>query len=276
MKVIFFLLQNSKKNFVLALITGLLAGASSSGIIALIHLIISTELSHFRLFLISFIFAWIGFGFFSAVSTYFLSKLSQKTIFDLRLNLTKQILASPLKLIEAAESKIFLVLTEDINTLANSLERIPSVFAAVATVLGCFILMAFISPLLLSCLLIILILAFPLYIFPLKKMQKYLSSMRQEWNLIFKQFYSLHQGIKELLLNLDKQKSFAEQHLYPACERQYKQAIKAKTLNTIASRWGDLFLLAGLGFIIFTLPKSGYITFQELSEFLFIFLFTLS
>ncbi|MEC4851864.1 MAG: ABC transporter transmembrane domain-containing protein, partial [Jaaginema sp. PMC 1079.18] len=184
MEILVFLLRNSRSNFVLAVVTGLLAGASSSGIIALIHFIISTELSHFYLSLLGFIAAWLGFGLFSAASSYFLSRLSQKTILNLRLSLTRQILNTPLKQIEAAESKIFLVLTEDINTLANSLERIPSVFAAIATVLGCLCLMAFISPLLLGLLALILLLCFPLYVFPLKKMQNYLSDVRQEWNII--------------------------------------------------------------------------------------------
>lgn len=276
MKVLLFLLQNSRKNFLLALVTGLLAGASSSGIIALIHFIISTELTYFYGSLFGFITAWIGFGVFSAASTYFLSQLSQQTILDLRLTLTQQILNTPLQKIEAAESKIFLVLTEDINTLANSLERIPSVFAALATVLGCLLLMAFISPLLLGMLILILLLCFPFYIFPLKKMQNYLTLVRQEWNGIFKYFYGLNRGIKELLLSLPKQNAFLYKHLYPACHRQYQQAIRAKTLYTIASRWGDLFLLVGLGIIIFTLPHWHYISFAELSEFLLIFLFTLS
>ncbi|MEC4851377.1 MAG: ATP-binding cassette domain-containing protein, partial [Jaaginema sp. PMC 1079.18] len=97
-----------------------------------------------------------------------------------------------------------------------------------------------------------------------------------EWNIIFKYFYELHHGIKELLLSLSKQKSFVSNYLDPACQRQYQQAIKAKTLYTIVSRWGDLFLLASLGVVIFTLPTWSSLSFADLKEFLLIFLFTLS
>lgn len=276
MKALIFLLKNSKVDFSLALVTGLLAGASYSAMIALIHLMIQTELSQYWLYLISFVTAWIGYGVFSPASTYFLTHLSEKAILNLRITLTQKILKSSLIAIERNKSEIFVVLTEDINAIASSLEKVPSFFASSVIVVGCFIVMIWISPLLCLLLGIFLIIFLPLCIFPLNWIESYLSNIRKEWTVIFKHFYSLNHGIKELLINAKRRHDFLGYHLYPAFQMQYRQAIKYKTLDSIISRWGELFLLAGLSLLIFTLPNWGYISFRQISEFLFIVLFAVA
>lgn len=276
MKALLFLLRNSKINFALALITGLLAGASYSGMLALIHLMIQTQLSQFWFYLVSFVAAWIGYGILSPASTYFLTRLSEKAILNLRITLTQKILDSPLSAIEKNRSEVFVVLTEDINAIALSLEKVPSFFASSVIILSCFIIMLWISPLLCLLLSLFLIVFLPLCIYPLNWIESYLSNIREGWSIIFRHFYSLNHGIKELLINSKRRQDFLEYYLYPSFQMQYQQAVKYKTVDSIISRWGDLFLLAGLGLLIFTLPRWGYITFQQINEFLFIVLFAIA
>ena len=275
MTALLLLLKASRKNVLVSILTGIIAGASFSGLVALIKLAIDTELEHFYGLLSAFILCWASYGFFSILSAYFLEKLAQKTIFDLRLSLSEKILSTPLKVIEEAGSQIFVVLTEDVNTLSYALQQIPGAVTAIATVLGCFLCLLWVSPLLFSTLMTVLLVSIPLYVLPLRKFHRYISDLRQGWNKIFDKIYSLNHGIKELLLNHNKKQSFLKDELYPACETQMQQAIKGKTYESLISRWGDLILLSGLGFATFTLPKYGYINFQTLSEFIFVFLFSL-
>jgi putative ATP-binding cassette transporter len=51
--------------------------------------------------------------------------------------------------------------------------------------------------------------------------------------------------------------------------------MRTRLYSTVIQRWGELYLLFGLGFILFVLPQREIVDFQEILDFLLILLFTI-
>ncbi|MDJ0707853.1 MAG: cyclic peptide export ABC transporter [Leptolyngbyaceae cyanobacterium MO_188.B28] len=267
------ILKQYQRICLLAVVAGILSGASFSGLVVTIVEAVETQLAQPYLSLLKFIPTWLGYGVFSIASSYYVSKLSQQLVFDLRIGLIEKILNTPLEQVEKMGARGFVVLTEDINTLANALEQFPSVLSALAIVIFCSFVYVATSPTLF--LFIALIIGFfsLFYTRPLQKIRRHRQQVRQEWNQIFSYIHQLNQGIKELLLNSAKKHVFLHERFYPACQRQRQQTIRANVLENLTSRWGDLFLLLALGLAIAILPQLGYVSFQAIEKCLLIFLF---
>ncbi|WP_460206552.1 hypothetical protein [Scytonema sp. NUACC21] len=120
MNLIRLFLNTSWKNIVLAVFTGLLSGASTAGLIALINLTLQgTNLPNSTL----------AFGFLglcvllliaTTVSQMFISRLVEQIIYDLRLLLTRRILVCPLRQIEEIGiPRLLAALTQDIVAIVK-------------------------------------------------------------------------------------------------------------------------------------------------------------
>jgi putative ATP-binding cassette transporter len=80
------------------------------------------------------------------ISQTLLTHLGQKAIFDLRLRLCRQILATPQRgLEEMGSPRIMAVLTDDISAISNTVTTIPVLCMQFAVVLGSLIYMAWLS-----------------------------------------------------------------------------------------------------------------------------------
>ena len=116
MKCFFSLLHTSWRIAALAVVAGVISGVSSAGLIALIH----TLLSHSEPLAAIWLWRFIGLiliVIINAVCSYFLSAhLAEKTRANLRLNLSRRILVTPLRhLEEIGPARILATLTDDVS-----------------------------------------------------------------------------------------------------------------------------------------------------------------
>ncbi|MCR9253498.1 MAG: hypothetical protein NXI20_23990, partial [bacterium] len=139
MKIIALLIKNSKVVFIIATISAIIGGLSFSGIIYVINEGIQSEMADPQPQIIKFVIIWALYGITSVVSVYAITKAAQNVILNLRLSISQKILKATFSKLEYQSDKILTILTTDINTISNSVNRLPNTFKNVAVILGCFV-----------------------------------------------------------------------------------------------------------------------------------------
>lgn len=128
----------------IAIITGFLSGGSSAALIALI----SSTVSHNRTSaLIPAIWGFTGLALVAAatsfISQFVLIRLSQNAVLQLRMRLSRQILASELSHLEQLGTpRLLATLTEDVQAVTSAVHLIPFLCIDLAIVVGCFVYLA--------------------------------------------------------------------------------------------------------------------------------------
>src|ERR687896_1952866 len=146
MNLFYFLIRASRNILILAILAGIISGVSSAGLIA----IISMTLTQPKLSL-----GWLAAGFaglglvvlsFSVLSQTLLNRLSQGAILELRMRLSRSILASPLRrLEEQGMPRLMAALTDDVLVITNALFTIPPICINLATLVICLFYLAWLS-----------------------------------------------------------------------------------------------------------------------------------
>ena len=136
MNVIWLLLKASWLNVSLAILTGLISGGCSAMLIALINRAISDNSNG------NLVWYFAGLAILALLSgvvpQFLLIYLSQETVYNLRLSLSRGILSSPLRqLEELGASRLLATLTDDVQTLSNTIFVIPFLCIDIAIVVGC-------------------------------------------------------------------------------------------------------------------------------------------
>ncbi|MEP5106848.1 MAG: ABC transporter transmembrane domain-containing protein, partial [Ekhidna sp.] len=173
MGILKLLLSSSKRLFFFATLTSILTGVFSTFVIKVIHEAIQDNGYDANNFITNFFLFLILYGVFSLVSSYSITFLTQKIIQELRIKLSTSILKAKFESIEHHQQKLLPILTEDVKTIANSIDRLPSVTTGLAKVIGILIYMIWYSPTLTIATLIILIFVIILSKFALPYVRKY-------------------------------------------------------------------------------------------------------
>jgi putative pyoverdin transport system ATP-binding/permease protein len=126
MEFIKFLWQISWKHILIASSAGLVSGCSNALMISIINR--EVHQGRFTNALLYFVLLAIFIIITSIVAQFLLIILSQNAIYELRLQLSKNILASPLEHLEKLqENRLIVMLTDDINILTRSVSAIPNI-----------------------------------------------------------------------------------------------------------------------------------------------------
>jgi putative ATP-binding cassette transporter len=276
MKIIKLLLQSSKGLFAIAAISSVFTGVCSSFLIKMIHESVQATDFDSSSFMLVFGMYWIGYGVLAVVSSFTVSKLSQGIIHKLRMQLSDKILNAEYQSIETNQQKIFPILTEDIKTISNGIDRLPSVTTGLATVIGILSYMVWYSPILTLSVIGLFAIVFIITKLSLPLTRKYQEKSRILWNDIFKLFEGLVYGIKELSLNKDFKKSYLNDVIEPTSRKQNSYMIKESVVVAVTSKSGDMVLLLGMAALIVVIFKTGFVEAQVFGNYLTLVLFTIA
>src|SRR5215475_9909937 len=145
MKLIRFLFRYSPGLIVTATVIGILGGVASAMLMAVInnHLrgapVSGGDLWEFGVLC----FVVLAANFVARVA---ISGLSQWSIFDLRLQLSRKWLIAPLRELERAGSaKILAAITQDVDSLAQAMQALPGICIDVTVVIACLIYLGYLS-----------------------------------------------------------------------------------------------------------------------------------
>lgn len=276
MLVIRILIKSSLPLFVLATLSSVLSGATSTLVIKSIHQAIESDSFNLDSFILEFGIFWFLYGAFSILASYAVSKLMERIIHQLRVDMSRKIIQAPYEEIERNQSNLIPILTADIDRVATQIRTLPAVTTGLATVIGILSYMVWYSPLLSLSTIILFVLIGIITKIVLPIIRKYAHGTRSHLNNLFAHFEGLIFGIKELTLNKDFSKSFINDHIVPTSKKQMRYYLKENIVASIYNRSTDLILLFGMGALVVIIFKTGFVTLQFFGDYLTLVLFTLA
>ncbi|WP_420576205.1 cyclic peptide export ABC transporter [Ekhidna sp.] len=276
MVVIRILIKSSLPLFILAACSSVFSGFTSTMVIRSIHQAVEADPFDLQSFLLEFGIYWVLYGGFSILASYAVSKLMEKIIHRLRIEMSNKIIQAPYEEIERNQSRLVPILTGDIDKVATQIRTLPAVTTGLATVIGILGYMVWYSPILsistiiiFSSIVIISKVALPL-------ISKFAYGARSNLNYLFDHFEGLIFGIKELALNKNFSKSFVEDHIEPTSKKQMRFYLKESIVAAIFNRSTDLVLLMGMGALIVIIYQTEFVTLEFFGKYLTLVLFTLA
>jgi putative pyoverdin transport system ATP-binding/permease protein len=254
MQVIWFLIKASWKAMAIAITTGLISGISSAGSIA----IVNTSLNSDRP--MSWLYPFLGIITMSIItgiiSRFVLIDLAQKSIYDVRIQLSRRILAAPFQRLEqSGASKLLVTLTDDVTSLSNSISIIPFLCIDLAIITSCLIYLAYLSSSVFVVTIVIIATALILIQFMILQANQLFRGARAENDRLLQLFRSITDGIKELKLNWQRRQEFIDLDLKESAGISRDRNIKALQIFSVAATFGQLIFFVSMGILIFVMPK---------------------
>ncbi|MEO1127805.1 MAG: cyclic peptide export ABC transporter, partial [Cyanobacteria bacterium J06639_16] len=256
MSLIAFLLQSSWRVIAIALITGLISGGCSAGLIALISLTLAEATPPSG----NIVLAFIGLGLVALttamISRILLVRFSQATVFKLQIELSRQILATPLKSLETLGlPRLLVILTEDIQAIATAAGVMPVLIINIASATGCMVYIAWLSWQVLGLVLLITLIASVSCRWFLVQGRRGLAAAREQQDRLLQHFRSLVDGVKELKLHYWGRQDFLQADLEHTALQVKRYNNQGLSLFAVLDSWGKFIYFFAVGLVLFALPR---------------------
>lgn len=256
MKLFLFFLRYSPRTLLVAVIFGALGGASSAALLALIN----THLNGNRTGSLTAMAGFFGLVVLTMLTGYasrlLAIHLSQQSIYDLRLRLCRQFLGTPLREIEQGRgNQVFAALTQDLNNIAQGLVFLPPLYINMAILVGCVLYLGWVSPQMLSLLIVYLILAVVSVRIPESRATRYLQRSREEWDALIGHFRALTSGVKELKLHPHRREAFLAGPLERTSRSYRSNSLRSSRIYALSNSWSQVLYFLFIGAILYVLPE---------------------
>jgi predicted permease len=178
--------------------------------------------------------------------------LSEKTTFELRMKLCRQVVATSLRTFEqTGMSRILAVLTQDINNLTNALINFPAACINLAILTGCLIYLGWLSPTLLILVVVLVGLSALSIKVPQRAAAQIMRRARQDWDDLVKHFHALTGGIKELKLNSSRRRAFFSSQLERTAESYRRHNFTSFHIHAATNSWGQILYFVAIGILLY-------------------------
>jgi putative ATP-binding cassette transporter len=255
MNLLKLLLRSSRASVAVAILAGIVGGLTTAGLIALIQIALVQPESIGPKLIAGFVGLCAVVLIAKIVSQTILIRIAQRAVCNLYLQLSRTILAAPLRgLEEFGPHRILALLTEDVRVIAHSLLGLPVVAINLAVLICCLAYLGWQSPIVLVAVVLFLIVGATSYHLIVVRAMRYLLRARDEQDDLMKQFRGLTDGAKELKLHQPRREGFLDQMLEPACERFRQDTTTGMTLYAAAGAWGQLLFFVAIAMLLFLLP----------------------
>jgi len=267
MNLIYLLLRSSWSTVAIAVLTGLVSGGCSAWLIALINRGLTADVnSHIAGYFLALAIVALLTGFISQVM---LIRLAQSAVYDLRLRLSQRVLSAPLQhLEELGASRLLVTLTEDVQTLSNTVFLIPFLCIDMAIIVGCLVYLSLLSGVVFLVVVAMMVLASLSVQLLLNKARSFLAQAREEEDRLYRHFRTITDGIKELKLHAPRRQAFFAEELQASARTSRNQNVSAMTTFAITTGWGQILLFSVVGLLLFGLPQLLPVTAPVLSAYI--------
>jgi putative pyoverdin transport system ATP-binding/permease protein len=264
MQVIWFLIKASWQAMAIAITTGLISGITSAGLIAIVNISLNSNNP------ISWLYLFLGVAAISIstgiISRFVLIDLAQKSVYDVRIKLSRSILAAPFqKLEQLGASKLIATLTDDVASLSNSISIIPFLCIDLAIITSCLIYLAYLSLSVFAITIVLIGSTLVLIQLMILQANQLFRGARAENDRLLQLFRSITDGIKELKLHWQRRQEFIDLDLKDSAGISRDRNIKALRIFSVAATFGQLIFFAIMGILIFVMPKYIQLTPATLS-----------
>jgi putative pyoverdin transport system ATP-binding/permease protein len=254
MQVVWFLIQASWQSMTIAIVMGLISGIGSAALIAIINTAVNSGNSA------SWLWPFLGISvivlFTGIVSQFVLINLAQNSVYNLRLDLSRRILAAPFQqLEELGASKLLASLTEDVAVLSNTVSIIPFFCIDIAIIASCLIYLAFLSGTVFIVTIILIAASIAIIQMMIIRANKLFYGAREENDRLLQLFRSITDGIKELKLHWQRRQDFVDVELSESAGVSRDRNVKGLRIFAIAATIGQLIFSLVMGMLIFGMPQ---------------------
>lgn len=268
MKLFRLLVRTSPGAAALSLLAGLLSGATSVALLGVLNEALAPE--HRRAvsaLLGSFLALLAAVPLTRLASDYLLVRLGQRAVYDLRMGLSRSILAAPLRRIESLGAhRLLATLTDDIAAVTVAIADLPTLFVNFALIAGCLIYLGWLSPILLAALLVVMILGVATYRVGMRGGMRRFRRAREQQDDLYAHFQGLIEGAKELKLHARRRRAFLAQLDVTARSLQRLNVV-ARMAFSGAGNWGSLLFFVAIGLAVFGAPRLSPGLARELTGF---------
>ncbi len=243
------ILSGGYTGVVLAIVFGIFSGLSGVGLLALINNSLNSTSSFSGRDALIFL-ALVALVLLTRItSAICMMRFVQNAVRDLRLQLSRQIMAAPFYLLQSfGTPRLMANLTEDVSVISNALQLISQLSISIAWLIGGLAYMAWLS--LELFILIVGVIVFGVVIYHLisRMAMGSLRSAREQEDTLYVHFRALTQGIKEIKLHQHRGIAFLQSRLGPTVQACCQFNISAMTVFTFAAAWGVavLYFLVGI------------------------------
>ncbi|HEX2091622.1 MAG TPA: cyclic peptide export ABC transporter, partial [Longimicrobiaceae bacterium] len=277
MRLLLLLLRRSPGVVTLAILSGIISGASNAALLALINSALYTPRPWTDTRLV-----WTFAGLClllptaRASSSYILSLLGQNTVLELRKQLSRRILAAPLaRLEELGSHRLLAALTQDVASVVMALQMLPNFFVQSAIVVGSLIYLGLLSWKVLLAVLVFLAIGVVTYQFPVLKGTAYQREGREQADELYGHFRAITGGFKELKLHLPRQDAVIRD-LDRTGGALRRLMVISSTIFSAAAGWGQLVVFGMIGSIIFVIPAFETVELKTMTGYALILLYMMT
>jgi putative ATP-binding cassette transporter len=174
---------------------------------------------------------------------------------DLRLRLTRSILAAPLRQLEKlGPHRLLATLTNDINVIVDSITGLPTLLMHLAVVVSCLAYLGWLSPRVLLEVFGFLVLGILTYQIPVIRGFAHMYKARALYDELVKQIRALTEGTKELKMHRRRRRAFVGE-VEEAVLAFQEESRSGSIIFAAAASWGQALVYVVLGLLVFGLPR---------------------
>ena len=256
MKLLSFLIKYAPGSVALAVVFGVISGASNAGMLALFNAVLRGNGVSRTTLLWWFIALCVFLPLTRYASEMLLTRLSQDALMSLRMRLCRQILAAPLRhLEELGAHRLLTVLADDVPTITGTLVAFPLLCINIAVAIGGLVYLGLLSWVMLLAVLGLMVVGIVTYQLPVLKAMRVLRLAREEADNLYGHFRSLTLGTKELKLHRKRREAFITQVLQGTATSLRRHNIAGMSVYTAAASWGQSLVFVVIGLVLFVLPS---------------------
>jgi len=206
-----------------------------------------------------------------------LLRLTQGIAFDLRIQMSRRMLAAPLRsLEEVGPSRLLATLTDDIPAVTNALVTLPLLCMHVAIVFGCLLYLGWLSWVWLLGVLAFMFVGIGSYRLLSIRALTYFKRGREEWDALFRHFRALTEGMKELKLHALRREAFFRELLEPTAASFRQHNFTGTMIYQLARSWGHILFFILIGLLIFGAPAYQQVSPRSLTGYVLVLLYIMT
>lgn len=278
MKKLLLLLSRYSPGLVsLAILAGVASGGSNAMLLALVNTALYESRADARAGLLwGFIALLVAVPATRVGSSYLLVQLSQRAVLELRVHLSRRILAAPLRNLEAhGPHRLLAALTQDTGAIVTALAEIPIVCINGAVVLGCLVYLGWLSWSVLLATLASLAVAVATYQYAVTRAMRHQRAAREEADRLFKHFRTVTDGMKELKVHSARRGAFIS-NLESTADRFRRLNVTSSVIYSAAAGWGQMLVFVTVGVIVFAMPALQSVEMKTMTGYTLVLLYMMT
>ncbi|HEX8691003.1 MAG TPA: cyclic peptide export ABC transporter [Longimicrobium sp.] len=271
MKLLAFLLRNSPRTVVVAMVAGVVSGLAHTGLLALINRALHEPPT--TALIRTFVAVLLVLPLLRIASTYVLTLLGQRAVMRLRLQLARAILDAPLaRLEELGAHRLLATINDDASAIVVALRMVPAVLADLAIVVGGLAYLWWLSLPVFLIFLACLVVGVATYQYPLAKGAAYQRKVRAEADRLWVDLRGLIDGMKELKLHTGRREALLKR-MDETGDRARRLNLRAVLCFHAAAGWGQVLVFGMIGVILFARPGGGTLDAEALTGYVLVILY---